>query len=180
MGQDVDLRQTQAGVEAAEIGPGLAGFFRLGVGTAGAVHGTGADAQNGALEIFQQLGKADLLEIEILCGNMTTGQHNQIAFPDEHLGFAFVAAVQHRTVADGDAGLDDGGTDVTGEGIGLIVIVGIGADKQCSGLGRQGCLQPVDKAIGGGQNGPVSADDAGTAGHKYGHSGRSFVYCATL
>ena len=111
---------------------------------------------------------------------MAAGQDDQVALPDQQLGFCFVPPVQDGGMAEVDAGLRKSSRKIPGEAVGVGVVIRVGSDEQRPGPGRQSRLEMVDKAVGRAEDRPFRPNDAGAAGHKNGHSGRSFSYCATL
>ena len=123
VGQHHDVGQAQSG-EVALVGGihGLAGQLRLGVDDGRAVHGTGADADDHALVVLQQIAQADAPEEGVLGGHVAAAEDDHVAAVDQILRPVFRAGVADVHGRKLHAVVFKAG----GEGIGHLVVLVVG------------------------------------------------------
>ena len=175
VGQDVHIGEPQAGREALKVRvDALALFLGLDIYFLRQIHGTGADAHDGAIKILQQLPQADFLEEGVFGGYMAPGEDDEVTFGNQLPGILCVGSVQHLIGAEGDARLGEGNGGVHAKRTGQLVLLRVRGHKQGPGERGQGLTDLVDKLVFRVQNGPVSPVQIGAAGDKNVH-GLSFL-----
>ena len=148
MGQDVALRQPQAGEEALIAGVGgLAGLLGLGVDHVCRVHAARAHAHHHALPVRQQRPQTELPEEGILRGHMAAGQQDHVGRSHQRRGAMRIAAVQHVHPGKAHAMI----AEAPGEGQRHLVIAGMvvlpGGDGQEASAGGNMAAQVLHKAV---------------------------------
>ena len=171
VGADVHMGQAEAGVPAAEIGAGFAGFLGLGVDGFGGVHGAGADAHDHAGVAGQEPLQADGLEKGVLGGHMAAHEDDEIRPGDQFPGLVPVQVVQELPIGHIDAGAEECARHVAGVEVGHFMVVRGGGHEEGLGLGGQLGADAGKEAVGIAQGGRGMLVDTGGGGQEEDHGG---------